>query len=366
VLHRILGILLAVCGVAAITLGVASATIWRTSSTATATTASSSTDATLMTTAPGVLDLVSDTVRISAHGAGGENVVLAIGRTADVDGWVGSDPAVRVTGLADWSTLETSSTSGKAPKTAPDPMKSDMWVASTNGAGTASTAWTKRPGSWTLLVAGTGKDATVPTLSLTWDRTVTTPYLWPLVVAGLALLVVAAVVLALGRSRRRKRTQAAVRAAATSDPRRSRSPSAVGAASSAHSSEPASAAADASKQQLTRRELREQAARLAEQESRRNKSRRAKASARASAPAGGADAAAEPEPTTAAIPVPQNAKGAADAWRRRWNVPARIAPPGTTGDGSADGGAQTPPPSLPWAPTASGSNDTHDDQGGQS
>jgi hypothetical protein len=334
VLHRILGIVLVVCGACAIALGVASATAWRTSPTVTATTAAKASDATLVTTAPGVLDLVSDTVRVTAHGAPGEPVVLAVGRTADVTGWVGKDPVVRVDGLDDWSTLSTTTVAGTAPKAVPDPSTSDMWVASETGTGSASMTWTTQPGQWTLLAAGTGDGATAPSLSLTWDRTVTTPYLWPLVLVGVVLCLAGAVVLLLGSARGRSRRQASARAAAT----------AVPAGAAPGSSEPASVQTGATA--VTRRELREQAARLAEQEARRNRSRRSRAVAPTDAPA----ADVEPEPTTVAIPVAETRKGAADAWRRRWNVPARIppaAPAGTVPD------APVTPPDAPPAPPAS-------------
>ncbi|WP_100351307.1 hypothetical protein [Luteimicrobium subarcticum] len=304
-LHRILGALLVVGGLVAVTLGVASATVWRTSPTVTATTStvaadSSESSATLLTTAPGVLDLVDDTVALTATSPNGGDVVVAVGRTADVAGWVGSDPLVTVDGLTTWDRLSTSASTGAPARAssaaAPDPRGSDMWLQEVEGTGSASLRMSDVPAGTTVLVAGVGDDAELPTLALTWDRTVTTPYLWPLVLVGLVLVVAGAVVLAVGRARvRSRRARAAVRRP---------------------SDAPQGATAT-----MTRRELREHADRI-QREGGKGKGRRPD-------PAPERAPVAEAPAETVAIQVPEETRGAADAWRRRWNVPARIPPTGT-------------------------------------
>jgi len=314
--YRIIGLVLAVLGVVSAALGVASATVWRADSTVTATTQLPSDGPTLVTTGPGVLGLVDDRVSITASAPDGGDVVIAVGRADDVTGWVGDDPVARVTGMSDWSTLATRTTTGETPKSAPDPSTSDMWVASTSGTGKVTLPWTARPGQWAVLVAATGDDAQAPALALTWDREVTTPWLWPLVGIGVVLVVVGLVLLSVGRRHVRDRRQEAVLAAARTTVPLPAAPGAAG-------EEPAVSTTTT----LTRRELREQALREAQNAPRRRgRQRGAKETEDPAAWAGPPAASDEPETSTVAIPVDETAKGAADAWRRRWNVPARIPP----------------------------------------
>src|SRR5690554_4608863 len=197
----------------------------------------------MLVTAPGVLELVDDSVSIRATAAQGTTVVAVVGREADVKAWVGTDAFTAVTGLADDATLATEPGQGTeppvtapAPTTSPsepsasptgddadgadatdeaetdapgagsdddagepaDPALSDMWVAQAEGNGSAELSWTHRPGRWVLLVATTGAGAGQPTLELTWPREVVTPWFRPgswlggaLALVGLALLVLA-------------------------------------------------------------------------------------------------------------------------------------------------------------------------------
>ncbi|WP_265521926.1 hypothetical protein [Oerskovia flava] len=227
-LQRIIAAVLIAVGVAGIGLGIASATLWRESETVVASTAYTG-DATFLVTDPGVLDLVDDEVTITARVPGEQGVTLAIGRDVDVEGWIGPDVHAAVTGLTDWETLATREiepepaeepTDGEAteepadteaseepadgeepatdePVAAADPAGSDMWFAQATGEGTANLTWSDEPGRWRLIAAGTGDDAVAPVLELTWPRVVSTPWLWPGVIAGslltlvgLALLVV--------------------------------------------------------------------------------------------------------------------------------------------------------------------------------
>ncbi|MFC8731991.1 hypothetical protein ACFT5B_05980 [Luteimicrobium sp. NPDC057192] len=341
--YRIIGLVLAVLGVVSAALGVASATVWRADSTVTATTQLPSDGPTLVTTGPGVLGLVDDRVNITASAPDGGDVVIAVGRADDVTGWVGDDPAARVTGMSDWSTLATRTTTGDTPKTAPDPSTSDMWVSSTSGTGKVTLPWAARPGQWSVLVAATGDDAQAPALSLTWDREVTTPWLWPLVGIGVVLVVVGLVLVSVGRRSTRNRRQEAVLAVARTSVPAPPAARAVG-------DEPAVSTTTT----LTRRELREQALREAQNAPRRrSRQRGAKETEDAEAWAGPAAPSDEPETSTVAIPVDETAKGAADAWRRRWNVPARIPPieqqPAAPPAPSAGAPGAAAPPAAPSA-----------------
>lgn len=238
-LHRALATLLCLLGAAAIGLGIASATLWRASDTLLAT-AQAAPGTTLLVTDPGVLDLAADEVTVQASAGADQTVVLAVGRTGDVEAWVGSDPVTRVTGLSDLVTLstaeglaepapapsdaeETPAAEETAPAeeapaeeapaeeapaeeaaAAPDPTGSDLWVLETSGTGEATLEWPDQDGRWSLLVATTGEDAGPPTVSLAWPQEVTTPWLVPGVAVGSALLLTGVLwwVLLLVRSRR--------------------------------------------------------------------------------------------------------------------------------------------------------------------
>ncbi|RHA44625.1 hypothetical protein D1825_00255, partial [Cellulomonas rhizosphaerae] len=226
-----------VAGLVVIGLGVASATVWRADDVLVAT--ATTTDH-LIVTDPGVLELGGDPVTIRATTSSGDPVVLAIGRDTDVAGWVGTDAHTQVSGLAGWHELDTTAvaadpSASASPSASPspsasasasakpsasataapsdetddsaaaDPTDSDLWVAQATGDGSARLVWPTQPGRWSLLVAGTGDSA--PTLSLSWPRVVTTPWLWPLVILGALLALAAAALLARDWNRRRTGTE---------------------------------------------------------------------------------------------------------------------------------------------------------------
>lgn len=232
-LHRIVMVGLVVVGLVVAGLGVASATVWRPSDTAVMTTGEQS-GATLLTTAPGVLSLVDRDVTITARSSDDAQVVLALGSQVDVEGWVGEDPALRVTGASDWETLTVSKVSSAGSDTrdatdaatdtsadpsteataetdaaapaapGPDPSGSDMWVESTSGTGTATLDWDATSTDQVLLVAAVGEDAAAPQLTLSWPREVTTPLLWPGVALGVLLVVLGLIYGIVTRGRRRR------------------------------------------------------------------------------------------------------------------------------------------------------------------
>ena len=200
-LQRVLASLLCVLGAAAIGLGIASATLWRASDTLVAS-GSAAPGTTLLMTEPGVLDLAAGEVTVTASAEGGEQIVIALGRTADVEAWIGDDAHTRVTGLASWDVLsaldvaaveqpaegEAAPAEGEAAPGAPDPSGSDLWLAEVAGADEATMEWTRQDGRWSVLVATTGEGAGPATLTLTWPQVVTTPWLTPAVGGGSVLV----------------------------------------------------------------------------------------------------------------------------------------------------------------------------------
>lgn len=211
--RRTLAVLLAVLGAAAIALGVLSATVWRASNVVTMATAERP-QAPVLTTAPGMLDLLPGDVEVTLSAEQGQDVTAVIARTEEVEAWVGGSPHTTVTGAADWQTLATDQVplAEGATETVPSPAQVDGWPVLLTETGTLRTTWAPEPGRWSLLAVTDGT-APAPQLSLSWQREVATPWLWPGVVLGVVLLAAAALVGILG-GRRRRREPAAPRAGA--------------------------------------------------------------------------------------------------------------------------------------------------------
>ncbi len=224
--NRLVYAAVGIVGVLLIGLAIASATVWRADSVLHA---SATADHAIVVTDAGVLEMAGDPVTVTATVPTGDHVVLAIGRDTDVSGWIGTADHQRVAGLAGWHTLAlaaptsppatsgatatatapteaatptdqpsptTSAAAAPAGTTAagsvPDATASDMWVATAQGAGSASLTWQARPGRWSLLVVGSTASGAgaPPTLAFAWPRAVTTPYLTPgAIVGGLLVLV---------------------------------------------------------------------------------------------------------------------------------------------------------------------------------
>ncbi|WP_454301413.1 hypothetical protein [Salana multivorans] len=187
VVRRVLGILLILLGTASIVLGVLSATSWRTSDTVTAT--SSPAEVPLVLIEPGVAGIVDPVVDITITPAEPtQTVTLITARDADAEGWIADAAVQRIENLADWTELVTSTTEGV--QEIPDPTVSDMWIKVEQVEGTLELDNFRAPEDRTvLLIARDGASGPAPTVSFTWQRDVATPYLMPLVGAGIAAVV---------------------------------------------------------------------------------------------------------------------------------------------------------------------------------
>ena len=265
-LHRVLASLVCVLGAAALALGIASATVWRPSDTLVAE-ATAGPGSTLLVTEPGVLTMAAPDVTVTVTG---EDVVIVLGRTADVEAWVGRDAHTTVTGLADWHVLATNDVAARPDSTGdaeepaapdgegateeptepaeeaappaegeaaeeaappaegeaaegeaadaeetpapPDPSGSDMWWAEVSGSTSAELEWTETDGRWSVLAAATAVGADAPQIALTWPQEVVTPWLWPGVFVGSLLLMIGlawwALILVAGRRHARAASRA--------------------------------------------------------------------------------------------------------------------------------------------------------------
>lgn len=271
---RVLSIVLIVLGLLAVILAVASATIWRPSQTAVATLKPAATTA-YVVTGDGVLNMVDSTVTITAKAKDANSTVtLALARSEDAQAWLANDPYTEVTGLSSWEALSgrtitercnvkaaptatatsTAKATAKATSTAkatatstakatptPDAKGcikavasnaslngSDMWVTSKTGKGSVSITYDPSSSNYVVLAATDGKQA-APTFSLSWKRTVGTPWLIPGLIIG-GLLVAGGVFIfmldiqmrhqELANAQRRRRRQEEAAARLNKDPNR--------------------------------------------------------------------------------------------------------------------------------------------------
>ena len=219
--RRILSAIIAVLGLIAIILAVCSATVWRPGATAEATLASAPAQ-NYVVTQPGVLNRIDSKVTVTATAASGDDqVFLAVGHSADVNAWLANDPYVSVTGMDSWDRLSATdvttrcgdetapaataeATASDAPTAAPstdangctvleasgaDPTNSDLWLTTASDKGSVALDLDAADTDLVVLAATDGASP-APSISLSWPRRVSTPWLVPgLVLGGLLLLV---------------------------------------------------------------------------------------------------------------------------------------------------------------------------------
>src|SRR5690606_25138788 len=232
-------LLLAVIGVVVIAVSVIAASVVRSSDTATLRLGEHP-DVPVVITEPGVLDAVDPRVTVRATAQDDAPVVLAVGRTAEVEAWLGDADHARVTGLSSWEELTVEVVTGTEPTdpaepadapgepteapteeptaqvpdadptALPNPAGSDLWVAEAVGTGSAELTWIDTPGRWSL-VAATDGTGPAPEIELEWGRQVSTPWLVPGIVVGAIVLVAGATMFVLdllARREQRRRDEA--------------------------------------------------------------------------------------------------------------------------------------------------------------
>ncbi|MDO4665748.1 MAG: hypothetical protein Q4A71_06055 [Actinomycetaceae bacterium] len=182
---------LAATGIVLIICGIGAATWWKPDPTVLAT---AQTGGQLVSTRAGVLELYDSDVRVTAKGEG--NMVLVVGRSLDVEGWVNDNAHVQIDGLKNLKELAFTKLGGK-PLDA-SPKESDMWVQQKTGSGSVDMTWRQRSGGYSVLAYS---ERGPVSLSMQWHREVATPWVWPLLVVG-AAAIVAAVILIWARIRR--------------------------------------------------------------------------------------------------------------------------------------------------------------------
>ncbi|MDR1440993.1 MAG: hypothetical protein LBJ02_01145, partial [Bifidobacteriaceae bacterium] len=152
---------------------------------------------------PGVMEAQADSVEIKVDSD--RPMVMAIGRDTDVIAWVADSPAEHLTGFAsrrDFTVGESGSDEPLASAAG-----SDLWIVSREYERGGSVKWQKaEEGRWSLVVApanaGTeGEKVTMEgvRVTMTWQQTVSVPFLWPGVLLGGVLALAGAAMMVTGR-----------------------------------------------------------------------------------------------------------------------------------------------------------------------
>lgn len=187
-------------------------------------------DTRLVTSDPGVLDLLAEEVTITvaveeaedlqappedeegegeeAEGEEGDEgeeadaeeaqddaepgVVIAIARDVDAEGWIDDSAALRLTGLSTEEQLSADKVAGDL-ESAADP-DSDLWWHVASGADEAELIWKKEPGRWSVVIASS-PDKKISQVAFTWPQSTATPLATPLILAGAVIILLGAALL---------------------------------------------------------------------------------------------------------------------------------------------------------------------------
>lgn len=175
-----------VLGAAALVAGIGQKTFWAPSETVTAAIPGSVEEAPLTVIESGVNDVNEDPIEITIKGDG--EFLLALGRSSDVDAWVGDASVNRVTEVDTVEQVLKTVHEGSEDEV-PNPKHSDLWVAKDTVDGETVYTWTEpAEGEWSLLVAADGSDPAPTDISVEWPNNATTPFALGLIIIG-ALLV---------------------------------------------------------------------------------------------------------------------------------------------------------------------------------
>lgn len=180
---RLIAILLGLGGLLLALYSLGAGTWWKPQATVTATSEAQS-DVPYVITAPGVLELVDEVVEVKATADSGV-VEMALADSTEAESWLGDSPALEVTGLTDWETLETTRIDGEG-EAAPIG-GSVLWIEEVSGEGEVSLDLKIPTGNFAVIA--TTEDGTAPAISLTWQREVAAPW-WmiPGIILGTILM----------------------------------------------------------------------------------------------------------------------------------------------------------------------------------
>ncbi|MBP2413907.1 hypothetical protein JOF48_002706 [Arthrobacter stackebrandtii] len=185
-----IAIVLAVLGLVVLGLGIGQRTIWQPPASLTASAPAALSPTPLTVISPELLKTRDGKFTLTIKGEG--VIQLAVARERDINGWVG-DAAHTTIGAANEEFTALAAQSDKGAAEVPNPAGSDMWVSEEKATGELNYTW-QAPGhgDWALLLSSDGKAPAPTNISITVENEVGTPWAVPLMVAGSALLALAA------------------------------------------------------------------------------------------------------------------------------------------------------------------------------
>ncbi|GED05622.1 hypothetical protein AUR04nite_11540 [Glutamicibacter uratoxydans] len=186
-MRKVISVIAMLLGAAALVVGIGQKTFWAPPETVTATMPQ------LDGTAP--LTLIESSVNseklapVELVITGDGEFTASLGRSFDVDSWVGDAAHVSVTGIdTENHQMQASFVDGK--KEVPNPKGGDVFFDSQTADGTMTYRWTAPDsGDWSLLLAADGKADAPTNISVTYANNAAMPFALPLIIAGALLLV---------------------------------------------------------------------------------------------------------------------------------------------------------------------------------
>lgn len=196
-----IAIAVAVLGLVFLALGIGQRTVWLPPDTVTASLSAGPQSAPVTVIDSKIRTLHDGPVTVNVKSSG--KILLAQGRSDDVEAWVGKAAHLTVDGAdADFKALQSKHSDGEAK--VPDPAGSDLWVQEQSGNGQLSYQWqAPADGDWSLLLASDGTAPAPTDISVTASNNTSTPAAVPLIVLGAIALVIGVLLLIFRPKKRR-------------------------------------------------------------------------------------------------------------------------------------------------------------------
>ena len=193
---KLIVILLAAVGLLLVVLSVLSATVFKPASTISMAAKPAEAETGVWLTSPGALRIISPEVTVKVTTEGDKKALLAVGHHQDVAAYAAALGSAKIIGASSWETLSTeyqAATGTDEEKKAAleaDLLSSDLWLETANSVGELTFKYAAADDSKTLLIASEDLK-TLPEVTLTWQRSVSTPLVVPAAVIGGLLVLLA-------------------------------------------------------------------------------------------------------------------------------------------------------------------------------
>ncbi|MGP5220089.1 hypothetical protein [Arthrobacter rhombi] len=184
-------------GALALVVGIGQRTFWAPPETVTATVQTELKDAPLTVVEPGVAEIEDRPVDVTIEADG--EFTAALGRSSDVDAWVGKAAHNTISGI-DSEAMSLTAEHSKGEAKVPNPKNSDLWVASESADSHMVHRWTEPDeGDWSLLLAADGTKAAPTEITVSWENDATAPFSIPLIIVGSLLVLFGLATVLVGR-----------------------------------------------------------------------------------------------------------------------------------------------------------------------